>query len=484
MRELIERLEFDTIYHEHLCYFSVTALDALFDRHGLSLNRVRPFPIHGGSLRLTVGRRRERESTVQAHLEAEAAEGLDRFDHYRGFGDRVEGLQASLRELLHQLHDRGKTIAAYGAAAKGTILLNSSGIGSDLITFVADKSPHKQGKLMPGVRRPDRAPRTDPRRDARLRPAPRLELPGRDRAGAARLPRGGGQVHRAHPKPGRGRDGSPRAGGGRLATMRDLMLEFDADKVGAEMFRFMEELFPICRSITGDGIRETLRRIGERIPMDLHEVPSGTEVFDWTVPKEWNIRDAYIEDPHGRRVVDFRDSNLHVVSYSVPVDARMSLSELKEHIHTLPEQPDLIPYRTSYYSESWGFCMQHEKLQALEDGDYVVRIDSSLEPGGLTYGELVLPGETEGEVLISCHCCHPSLANDNLSGIALSTQLAEHLRGRPLRYTYRFLFIPGDDRIHHLAGAERGPGRQDRTRSRRHLRRRSRAADLQAQPPG
>ena len=167
------------------------------------------------------------------------------------------------------------------------------------------------------------------------------------------------------------------------------------------------------------------------------------EVFDWTVPKEWNIRDAYIEDPSGRRVVDLADSNLHVVSYSVPVDARMSLSELKEHIHTLPDQPDLIPYRTSYYSESWGFCMAHEKFQALEDGEYVVRIDSSLEPGSLTYGECYLPGETEAEVLISCHCCHPSLANDNLSGIALATRLAEHLRGLSLRYSYRFLFIPG-----------------------------------------
>ena len=225
--------------------------------------------------------------------------------------------------------------------------------------------------------------------------------------------------------------------------MRDLMLGFDEEKTGTEMFRFMEDLFPIYRSITGDGIRETLRRIGERIPLELYEVPSGTEVFDWTVPKEWNIRDAYIEDPTGRRVVDMADSNLHVVSYSVPVDARMPLSELKEHLHTLPDQPDLIPYRTSYYSEAWGFCMAHEKFQALEDGEYVVRIDSSLEPGSLTYGECYLPGETEAEVLISCHCCHPSLANDNLSGITLATRLAEHLRGLPLRFSYRFLFIPG-----------------------------------------
>jgi aminopeptidase-like protein len=225
--------------------------------------------------------------------------------------------------------------------------------------------------------------------------------------------------------------------------MRDLMVGLDAEKTGAEMFRFMKELFPICRSITGDGIRETLRRIGERIPLELHEVPSGTDVFDWTVPKEWNIRDAYIEDPTGRRVVDLADSNLHVVSYSVPVDTRMPLSELKEHIHTLPDQPNLVPYRTSYYSEVWGFCMAYEKFRTLEDGEYVVRIDSSLEPGSLTYGECYLPGETEAEVLISCHCCHPSLANDNLSGIALATRLAEHLEGLSLRHSYRFLFIPG-----------------------------------------
>ena len=225
--------------------------------------------------------------------------------------------------------------------------------------------------------------------------------------------------------------------------MRDLMLDLDAEKAGADMFRFMEELGPIHRSITGDGIRETLRRIGERVPLELHEVPTGTEVFDWIVPKEWSIREAYIEDPGGRRVVDLADSNLHVVSYSVPVDARMPLSELREHIHTLPDQPDLIPYRTSYYSETWGFCMQHQRLQTLEDGEYVVRIDSSLEPGSLTYGECYLPGETEAEVLISCHCCHPSMANDNLSGIALATRLAEQLRDLSLRFSYRFLFIPG-----------------------------------------
>jgi aminopeptidase-like protein len=225
--------------------------------------------------------------------------------------------------------------------------------------------------------------------------------------------------------------------------MRDLALGIDHREVGSRMFTFVEELFPICRSITGEGIRETLQRIAERVPLEIHEVPTGTVVFDWTVPKEWNIRGAYIEDPSGHRILDFEDDNLHVVGYSVPVDAKIPLSELRGHIHTLPDKPGLVPYRTSYYAENWGFCMAHERYQRLQDGDYVVRIDSSLEPGSLTYGELVLPGETEAEVLISCHCCHPSLANDNLSGIALSTQLAEHLMGVRLRYTYRFLFIPG-----------------------------------------
>jgi aminopeptidase-like protein len=225
--------------------------------------------------------------------------------------------------------------------------------------------------------------------------------------------------------------------------MADLTRGIDTGEIGSKMFRYMEELFPVCRSITGDGIRQTLDRISKRIPLELHEVPTGTDVFDWTIPKEWNIRDAFIKDPSGRRVVDFRDHNLHVMSYSVPVDTRMPLSRLREHIHTLPDQPDLIPYRTSYYSETWGFCMQHTLLQRLAEGEYEVLIDSSLEPGTMTFGECLLTGASEDEVLVSCHCCHPSIANDNLSGIALATELAEHLLTLPLRYSYRFLFIPG-----------------------------------------
>lgn len=212
---------------------------------------------------------------------------------------------------------------------------------------------------------------------------------------------------------------------------------------GEEMHRFIAEAFPICRSITGDGVRQTLAKIRERIPLEIHEVPSGTPVFDWTVPREWNIRDAWVKGPDGGKVIDFQRSNLHVLNYSVPVHAKLPLEELKKHLFTLPDKPDLIPYRTSYYREAWGFCLAHRDLLALPEGEYEVRIDSTLEDGSLTYGELFLPGETEREVLFSCHVCHPSLCNDNLSGIAVMTWLAGELADRPRRYSYRFLFIPG-----------------------------------------
>jgi aminopeptidase-like protein len=210
-----------------------------------------------------------------------------------------------------------------------------------------------------------------------------------------------------------------------------------------EMVQFIADLYPICRSITGDGVRETLRRVQKRIPIEIHEVPSGTQVFDWTVPREWNIRDAWIKDPQGRKVVDFQHLNLHVLNYSVPVHAKLPLSELKPHLFTLPDQPDLVPYRTSYYKEAWGFCLTHHQLLSLEEGEYEVLVDSTLEDGSLTYGELFLPGETEKEILISCHVCHPSLCNDNLSGLAVCTFLAEELSKAPRRLSYRFIFIPG-----------------------------------------
>ena len=213
---------------------------------------------------------------------------------------------------------------------------------------------------------------------------------------------------------------------------------------GEEMLDLMAGLYPICRSITGDGVRATLHAVQRVVPLSIVEVASGTRAFDWTVPNEWNIVDAWIADTSGRRIVDFQKSNLHVVSYSVPIRARrMPMSELRLHLHTLPEQPDLIPYRTSYYKEDWGFCLPHRVLEQMTDAEYEVCIDSSLRPGSLSYGELVLPGSTSDEILISTHVCHPSLANDNLSGIAVSAFLARHLAGQKRHHTFRFLFIPG-----------------------------------------
>ena len=212
---------------------------------------------------------------------------------------------------------------------------------------------------------------------------------------------------------------------------------------GVEMHDLITRLFPICRSITGNGVRETFAILREVLPLELVEVPSGTPAFDWEVPREWNIRDAFVVDAGGRRVIDFRRSNLSVVGYSLPVRASMSLGELRPHLHTSPEQPSAIPYRTSYFAESWGLCLPDEELAALGDGEYEVCIDSTLEAGHLTYAELVLEGETADEVLVSTHVCHPSLANDNLSGIAVATFLAKELASRPRRLTYRFVFVPG-----------------------------------------
>nr|WP_166641169.1 DUF4910 domain-containing protein [Amycolatopsis sp. SID8362] len=212
-------------------------------------------------------------------------------------------------------------------------------------------------------------------------------------------------------------------------------------RTGAELHALVERLYPICRSITGDGVRQTLDIIGEHISLERHEVPTGTAVLDWTIPQEWNIRDAYVASSDGTRVIDFRELNLHVVGYSVPVRQRMPLSELREHLHTLPDQPSWVPYRTSYYAPAWGFCLAQEKLDALPDGEYDVVIDSTLADGSLTYGEHVVPGRVTDEVIVSCHVCHPSLANDNLAGIAVAISLAQQLVDP--YYTYRFLFMPG-----------------------------------------
>jgi aminopeptidase-like protein len=227
------------------------------------------------------------------------------------------------------------------------------------------------------------------------------------------------------------------------------------DDIGGELFAFAARIFPFCRSITGDGVRHTLREVGAHIALDIHEVPTGTAVFDWTIPREWNIRDAYIKNEQGEKVVDFERSNLHVMSYSVPVRHHVSLGELKQHLYSLPDQPDLIPYRTSYYSENWAFCLPHRQLEALRDQTYEVVIDSSLADGHLTYGEYLHQGETDEEFLLSVHVCHPSLADDNCSGIALLTHLARRMIGLKTRFSYRFLFVPGTiGAITWLAGNE------------------------------
>ena len=215
------------------------------------------------------------------------------------------------------------------------------------------------------------------------------------------------------------------------------------EDAGSELYDLIAGLYPICRSLTGEGVRDTLAIIGRDVPLDITEVPSGTQVFDWTVPREWNIRDGWIASPDGTRVVDFRRSNLHVLGYSVPVRERLPLVELREHLFTHPENPDWIPFRTSYYDENWGFCLSSRELERLADADYEVVIDSSLTNGSLTYAESSTTGEIRDEVLFSTYVCHPSLCNDNLSGVALVAVLAKYLRRMSLHYSYRFLFGPG-----------------------------------------
>ena len=220
----------------------------------------------------------------------------------------------------------------------------------------------------------------------------------------------------------------------------------DWAKEGKDMYDLMIKLYPICRSITGNGVRETLKIIKKLIPIEIKEIPSGTKVFDWTVPKEWNIKDAYIKNSKGEKIVDFKNSNLHVLNYSLPINKKLRLNELKEHLFTLPEYPDWIPYLTSYYDENWGFCLSHNQYEKLEDDIYEVFIDSTLKDGFLTYGELYLEGKNKEEILLTCYICHPSLCNDNLSGIVLLTFLAKHIltlkKDTALTNSYRFLFIP------------------------------------------
>jgi aminopeptidase-like protein len=217
------------------------------------------------------------------------------------------------------------------------------------------------------------------------------------------------------------------------------------DKLTIEKINNLAQiLYPICRSITGNGVRDTLKIINESINLDISEIPTGTKVLDWEIPQEWNIRDAYIMDAAGNRVVDFKKHNLHVVNYSEPVNKKMNLEDLKDYLHTLPDFPDLIPYKTSYYQRTWGFCLTEKQKQGLSEGLYDVVIDSDIRDGSLTYAEFFIPGKTDAEILFSTHVCHPSLANDNLSGIIVQTLLAQLLNEqKPLNYSYRFLFVPG-----------------------------------------
>jgi aminopeptidase-like protein len=217
----------------------------------------------------------------------------------------------------------------------------------------------------------------------------------------------------------------------------------DATAAGRNLYEFAARLYPICRSITGAGVRETLALIRARVPLVVHEVPSGTRVFDWEIPLEWNVEDAAVIDPDGRRVIDFQAHNLHLVSYSEPVQRSLSLEELSPRLHVLPEHPEWIPYRTSYYRRDWGFCMRARDRAALRAGRYRIEVKTSLAPGSLTYGELAIPGRTRDEVLFFTHVCHPSLANDNASGMSVATALSEWIAREPRHFTYRFVFAPG-----------------------------------------
>jgi aminopeptidase-like protein len=252
--------------------------------------------------------------------------------------------------------------------------------------------------------------------------------------------------------------------------------------VGEELVELMRELFPLPRSLTGSGVRDTLAVLGRDVPLEMIETPSGTAIFDWIVPREWNLRAAWIDGPNGERVLDAANSALHVLGYSIPVDAVVPLDELRRHVFTHTEDADLVPYRTSYWAEQWGVCMSRRQLESLADGDYHVVIDTSLEDGALTSGEVTIAGLSDAEFLLSTYVCHPALANDNLSGIVVLWALARVLADQRLEHTYRLLWSPGTlgplcwldrnrerlDRVHHglvlSCVGDPGPLRYKRTR--------------------
>jgi len=215
-----------------------------------------------------------------------------------------------------------------------------------------------------------------------------------------------------------------------------------ARRIGSEAHALVERLYPFCRSLTGDGVRQTFRALQDVLPIEVLEVPTGSRAFDWTVPDEWNIEDACVLDDSGRRVIDFRANNLHVAGYSARIEARISRAELLQHLFTIPSRPDDIPYRHFYYRDGWAFCAPHRLLSDLKDAEYRVLIKSTIKPGSLTYGEFFIPGSSDAEILFSTHTCHPSLCNDNLSGIVTTALLARELGRFPQRFGMRFLFVP------------------------------------------
>ena len=206
---------------------------------------------------------------------------------------------------------------------------------------------------------------------------------------------------------------------------------------------YLKKLFPINRSLTGEGVRETLRILNEIIPIKTFEIPSGQKAFDWEVPKEWTVNDAYVKDSKGKKIIDYNKSNLHLVGYSIPFKGKISIDQLKKHLHTLPDQPELIPYVTSYYNKEWGFCIAHKDLELLKDDHYEVVVDTNLKNGSMTYGELIIKGESSKEIFLSTYICHPSMANNELSGPIVASFIGKNLiNGKKPKYTYRIIFIP------------------------------------------